>query len=83
MDWPQKDEREKYEIRGFIGNSKNLPQPKVFEIIEKREKPDYFIKDINANECFGVELTSVYLSDRSVPDEHIKTIDQGVLFEGI
>jgi hypothetical protein len=83
MDWPQKDEREEYEITGFINNFKNLPEPREFEIIEKRERLDYFIRDINNNECFGVELTSVYLSDRSVPDEHIKTLDQGILLDGI
>lgn len=83
MDWPQKNEREEYEIDCFIANYRNLPDAREFEIIERREKPDYFVRDINTNECFGVELTSVYLSDRSVPDEHQKTIDQGIFFEGI
>jgi hypothetical protein len=29
------------------------------------------VKDVATRERFGVELTSVYLTDRSVPDEHI------------
>jgi len=74
---------EKYEIKEFISHYKMLPEPREFEIIEKRGRPDYFVRDINSGECFGIELTSVYLTDRSVPDEHIKTIDQGILFEGI
>lgn len=74
MPWPSKDEREEYEIKGFIDNYKRIPDGKEFEIIEKREKPDYFVKDMKTGEYFGVELTSVYLSDKSVPDEHIPTL---------
>jgi hypothetical protein len=69
-DWPNKNEREEYEIYNFIEHYKKLPQR-----IEKREKPDYFAKIQNRDVCFGVELTSVYLSDRSVPDEHIPTLN--------
>ena len=41
----------------------------------KQETPDYFLKDSKTGEMYGVELTSVYLDDRSVPDEHMKPID--------
>lgn len=33
--------------------------------------PDYVVRDIETGEEYGVELTSVYLDDRSVPDHHI------------
>lgn len=52
----------------------HLPQPRIFEIVERREKPDFFLRDTATDEFFGVELTSVYLTDRSVPDEHISPI---------
>jgi hypothetical protein len=67
MNWPNKGEREKYEIEKFIESYK----PRNFEIIKKDECPDYIVRDIKTGELFGVELTSVYLTDRSVPDEHI------------
>jgi hypothetical protein len=76
MIWPSKDEREEYEIEGFIELCKRPPESREFIILEKREKPDYFIKDQKTNEIFGVELTSVYLSDLSVPDEHIQTLNE-------
>jgi hypothetical protein len=78
MSWPLKDEREEYEIKGFIEHYKRLPKGREFIILEKREKPDYFIKDQKTNEIFGVELTSVYLSDFSVPNEHIQTLNQNL-----
>jgi hypothetical protein len=69
--WPTKEEREDLEIRGFIKHYARLPHQRTLEIVERREKPDYFVKDVATRERFGVELTSVYLTDRSVPDEHI------------
>ena len=81
--WPNKSERERYEINGFIENYACLPNNRVFEIIEKREKPDYFVIDKRTREYFGVELTSVYLSDRSVPGEHIPTLNKAGLGNGI
>lgn len=75
MNWPLKDEREEYEIYGFIEHYKRLPVGRKFTILEKRGKPDYFVKDEMSDECFGVELTSVYLDDRSVPNEHIPTLN--------
>jgi hypothetical protein len=70
--WPTRAEREYYEICGFIEHYARLPQQqRVFELVERREKPDYFVRDVGTGERFGVELTSVYLNDRSVPDEHL------------
>jgi len=73
--WPGKDSREDHEIDGFLSAYKNLPHGRSLVIETKREKPDYFVKAPESGEIFGVELTSVYLSDRSVPDLHMKKID--------
>jgi len=37
---------------------------------EKRERPDYLVMDPDSGRTIGVELTSVYSSDRSAPDQH-------------
>jgi hypothetical protein len=71
MNWPNKEDREKFEINGFIDNYSRLPKGKNFSITLKREKPDYIVSCIETNIEYGIELTSVYLSDRSVPDQHI------------
>jgi len=70
--WPDKKKREEYEINEFIKSYKLLSHVRNF-IIENdnRENPDVTVKDIKTNELFGIELTSVYLSDKSVPDRHI------------
>ena len=75
MNWSSKDEREAYEINGFIEHYKRLPEGRDFVVLEKREKPDYFVTDRTSRENFGVELTSAYLSDSSVPNEHLKTLN--------
>lgn len=75
--WPKKDEREKLEIDGFIEAYKELINGRRLIVESKREKPDYFLKDPLTDEIIGVELTSVYLSDRSVPDEHMKVRPTG------
>ena len=62
---------EEFEIKEFIRYYKNFPRGRSFKIVEKnRECPDYIVKDIDDGSCFGVELTSVYIDDRSVPDRH-------------
>lgn len=71
MNWPQKDAREEYEIDGFIRAYKYLPHGREFMIKSKGEKPDYILEDAKTHDLWGVELTSVYLNDRSVPDAHI------------
>lgn len=43
------------------------------------DKPDYRVVEPSTRLRFGVELTSVYLDDRSVPDEHIPGVPEGTL----
>ena len=78
-DWPDKNNRELWEINGFIKHYKKPPNGKAFEIVGQnlsdKAGPDYVVKDIVTGECFGIELTAVYLDDRSVPDVHIKGCD--------
>jgi hypothetical protein len=71
MKWPQKREREIFEIQGFIKEYKRLPHGRSFVIEKEGENPDRIVSDINTNEKFGIELTSVYLNNRSVPDAHM------------
>ncbi|MCK9993817.1 MAG: hypothetical protein Dbin4_02337 [Alphaproteobacteria bacterium] len=75
MAWPEKPKREELEINGFIEAYKCLTDGRHLEIVEKSEKPDYVVQDKQSGKKYGVELTSVYLNDRSVPDEHIKKIE--------
>ena len=70
--WPDKEQRERFEINGFISAYKKLDHGRSFKIVSEQDKPDYIVQDTNTGEEFGVELTSVYLNDRSVPDEHRK-----------
>ena len=80
MDWPR-DNREELEIDGFINLFKKPPISREFRIIEDRTKqqgPDYFVEDVKTKEHFGIELTSVYSSDRSVPNEHMNSIKSGI-----
>mgnify|MGYP001457234998 CR=1 FL=1 len=71
MKWPNKDEREKFEIDGFIEAYERLPEGRRLAIVSKGEKPDWIVTDTVTGEEIGVELTSVYLDDRSVPDSHM------------
>lgn len=72
MKWPDKNNREDFEIKGFIEAYSRLPEARQFEIVTKGEAPDYFVKDAAIDKEFGVELTSVYIDDRSVPDKHMR-----------
>lgn len=71
MTWPNKEEREAHEIRGFTEAYARLPEARHLAVVSKSEKPDWRVVDELTGERFGVELTSVYLHDRSVPDEHM------------
>jgi hypothetical protein len=80
MDWPDKSEREAFEIRGFIEAYTRLAEPREFEVMSKHDQPDggkagcagpdYFVRDKASGQEYGVELTSVYLDDQSVPKAH-------------
>jgi len=72
MKWPTKKEREDFEIQGFIKEYKSLSHGRSFIVEEEGENPDRIVRDINTNEKFGIELTSVYLNNRSVPDIHMQ-----------
>jgi len=72
MKWPTKKEREDLEIQDFIKEYKRLPHGRSFVVEEAGESPDRIVRDINTNEKFGIELTSVYSNDRSVPDTHMQ-----------
>lgn len=81
MNWPKKTEREKFEIDGFIEAYARLPEAQQLEVVsrgERGERPDFVVKDKQNNEEYGVELTSVYLDDRSVPDVHKKD-EEGIV----
>jgi len=71
------------EIRGFVQSYQATHKAVELEIIRKGEKPDYVVKDKQSGEEIGVELTSVYLNDRSVPDEHIPPIPETLTTVGI
>lgn len=72
MKWPNKAKREEFEINGFIDAYARLPEERKLEVVSKGETPDYIVRDVSTGEEFGVELTSVYRDDRSVPDVHMR-----------
>lgn len=72
MKWPTKKQREDIEIQGFIKEYRRLSHGRSFVVEEEGENPDRIVRDIDTNEKFGIELTSVYLDDRSVPDIHMQ-----------
>ncbi len=79
MNWPNKNKREQFEISGFVKAYARLPEARQFEIVTKSEAPDYILRDAATDKEFGVELTSVYIDDRSVPDFHKKE-GKGIIF---
>jgi hypothetical protein len=68
--WPSRDAAERWEIESFITYYRLFPEHRVFEIVEKRERPDWRLRDMSSGEYVFVESTSVYESDRSVPRLH-------------
>ncbi len=74
--WPNKESREKLEIVKFIAAYKILPHGRSLQIVSKSEKPDFIVRDLNNKWHAGIELTAVYLSDRSVPDKHMNPTDE-------
>ncbi|MCB4756880.1 MAG: hypothetical protein LHV69_07615 [Elusimicrobia bacterium] len=75
MVWPKKEQRERLEIDGFIEAYRRIPPHYSLEVLSKAEKPDYVLRDEKSGRGFSVELTSVYLNDRSVPDVHMSDFD--------
>lgn len=70
--WPKKADREELEIAGFIAAYRRLPEVQELAVVAKGEMPDYILRDVHTGQEYGVELTSVYMDDRSVPDLHMR-----------
>lgn len=68
--WSNKMLREAFEVAEFIKHYEKQYGTRL-EIVEKSERPDYVLIDPLTKVLYGVELTSVYLSDRSAFEEHI------------
>ena len=65
-----KDLRQDLEIDMFL-KEYNKNHNSDFRVFQKRDKPDYLIKD-SSGTILGVELSSVYMNDRTVVDEHLR-----------
>jgi hypothetical protein len=72
MRWPDRDRREAFEIAGFIAAYARLPGAVQLEVVAKGDRPDFIVRDVLSRQEYGVEVTSVYLDDRSVPDIHMR-----------
>jgi hypothetical protein len=77
MKWPSKSQRESFEIEGFIKAYARLPQPIRFSVVSDgpppgSSGPDFIVVESDQQKRYGVELASVYLSDRSVPAVHMR-----------
>jgi|GEM_PF-1169461 len=68
--WQDKKAREAFEIAEFIKYYERR-YGKRLEVVRKSERPDYIVRDGVTEVLYGVELTAVYLSDRSAFEEHI------------
>ncbi len=63
-----KELREDLEIKMFLERYNKLHNSD-YMIFQKREKPDYFVKN-NKGDILGVELSSIYKDDKVVGAEH-------------
>lgn len=74
--WPAKLERELAELEQFKRDYARLPAGRRLKVIERRERPDFVLtaEDQNDTALYGVELTSVYFSDRTVPDVYMRAV---------
>lgn len=71
MEWPDRDGREGFEIAGFVEAYARLPGSSRLSIVSKGDKPDFVVREATTGREFGVELTAVYIDNRSVPDVHM------------
>ncbi len=78
FDWPKKQEIEDYNIKSFIKAYNNLTGIELIIVDDNREKPDFIYQDKKTSQKYGVEVTSVYSSDKSVRDQH-KPLNEGKL----
>ena len=70
--WPNTAKAEAMEIEMTLKYLARFEGFSNLKIVQKRERPDYEIFNGYDSGLIGVELSSVYISDRSVPDEHMK-----------
>ena len=72
-EWKNREEREAFEVQNFI-KCYEIATARKLEISQKGKppEPDFFVADRQSGALMGVELTSVYSGDRSVPDVHMK-----------
>ena len=72
-EWKNREEREVFEVQKFI-KCYEIATARKLEISQKGKppEPDFFVADRQSGALMGVELTSVYSGDRSVPDVHMK-----------
>ncbi|WNO10502.1 hypothetical protein [Teredinibacter sp. KSP-S5-2] len=75
MKWPTKEERENWEIENFISHYHSIVGGEKLKIYSRGERPDFVLLSESNNQKYGVELTSVYMNNRSVPDHHIPDIE--------
>jgi hypothetical protein len=71
VEWPDKQSREQFEITEFVEAYARLPGSPQLAIVRRGEKPDFIVGETATGRESGVELTSVYIDDRSVPDVHL------------
>jgi hypothetical protein len=71
MEWPSKEDSQDYQIDFFIELYSGLNPTRQFTIIKKGDKPDYILEDNLSHLQLGVEVTAVYVNDKSVPKLHI------------
>jgi len=74
--WPSKTEEQELQLNMFLEAYRKLPNGGDLELaddrsVEDRDQPDFFVKDTETPQMYGVEMTSVYSDDRSVPDKHM------------
>ena len=55
--WPNREEREAFEITGFIEAYSRLPGSVQLEVVKTGDKPDYIVRDPRTRQEYGVELT--------------------------
>jgi len=80
--WPNKTRRQELELMRFVELYRKLPHGQKLElIVADRERPDCIVKAKPGNQEFGVELTSVYMSNTSVPNHHLKNASECATFK--
>ena len=71
--WPSKKDREdkelEYFFRSWIASDSSLSDGDLV-CVDSRERPDRIVRNRKTGREYGVELTSVYLDDKSVIDHH-------------